>query len=77
MLTKEIAWRGFVTQDLELIVWPTLLAQHNDFLAMFGRDESKYRARWRQWSVGGEVDFDPGADPEAVRAVLDALGVLA
>lgn len=73
MLSRDIAWRGLVTPDLDVIVWPTLLATHNDFFAKFGRDESKYVARWRQWNPGGDPDFDPGASPEAQQAVFDVL----
>jgi hypothetical protein len=75
MLSKDIAWRGLVTNDLDVIVWPTLLATHDDFFSKFYKQEGDFAARWRQWTPGDEPDFEPGASPEAKQAARDALGV--
>jgi hypothetical protein len=68
MLKRDIAWRGFVDAEGKIIAWPTLLADHNQFFSTFYIKDD-YPARWRQWSAGGEVDFDPGATPQAKDAV--------
>lgn len=65
----DIAWRGFVTHDHEVIAWPTLLVEHNDFHRLFRTTDADFAARWRQWSPGGAPNFDPGA-PQAARDLV-------
>lgn len=73
MLVNEIAWRGFVTQDLQVVAWPMLLADHATFHRTFGTSDADFAARWRQWWPERFPEFDPGAPPEAVQAVKDWL----
>lgn len=69
MKRGDIAWRGFVTHDGEIIAWPTLLSEHNFFHGTFRTTDADFAARWRQWEPGERVSFDPGATPEAKAAV--------
>lgn len=68
------AWRGVVLKDGSIWAWPMLLMDHNEAfgaLPTLGR----HRARWRQWSPGGPVDFDKGAsqkDQDRVNAWVKA-----
>ena len=65
----DVAWRGVVTKQNEVIAWPMMLATHADFHSTFYTNDADFSARWRQWNPGGEVDFDPGFTPEAEQAV--------
>lgn len=65
----SVAYRGFVRNDGSVIAWPTLLADHNDFLRTFYAKSDDFAARWRQWEPDGPVDFDPGAPDFAREAV--------
>ena len=76
MNREVIAWRGFVTHDLEVIAWPTLLAEHKDFHRIFGTSDEDFAARWRQWSPDRSADIDPGASPEAIQAIDEWLDIL-
>lgn len=73
MKRSEIAWRGFVTEDLEVVAWPTLLSDHNNFHRTFMTSDSDFVARWRQWGPGEAPDFDPGATVEEIEAVVEWL----
>ena len=66
---EEVAWRGFVTHGGEVIAWPTLLADHNDFHATFGTTDSDFLARWRQWGTRAKVDYDDGTPDKAKEIV--------
>lgn len=77
LLKKNVAWRGFVDRDGEVVAWPTLLATHSSFHASFGTDDAEFLARWRQWYPGDPPDIDDERDvpDEAVRAIYDFLGL--
>lgn len=64
------AWRGVVLDDGSIWAWPTLLMDHNEAFSKIGL-LSDYRARWRQWSADGAVDFDPGTSDTDRLAVQD------
>lgn len=72
---SSLAWRGFVTLDGEVVAWPTLLAEHNDFHGIFHTTDDGFAARWRQWSPGAKPDIDRGAAAEDIIAIYDFLGV--
>lgn len=77
MEPRDLAWRGFVTRDLKVIAWPTMLAQHTDFHGIFLTDDSQFVARWRQWGPGELPDIDSGASEDAVAAVTAFLAGVA
>lgn len=74
MNRDRIAWRDFVTKDLEVIAWPLMLTDHADFHYKFGTQDEDFAARWRQWAAGGRIDFDPGASEDAKQAVREFVG---
>lgn len=65
-----VAWRGVVDEFGDVWAWPTVLMEHREAFAVLPSLAS-YRARWRQWSPGDSIDFDPGATPED-RAKVEA-----
>lgn len=67
----KYAWRGFVDHDGDIVAWPTLLADHNQFHFAFHTSDEDFIARWRQWSPGGKVDFDPGVSETTKQLVND------
>lgn len=69
---EQIAWRGFVTHEGDVIAWPTLLADHNDFHRTFMTSDEDFAARWRQWSPGEAIDVNPCANPEGARDTVSA-----
>lgn len=69
MNKSNLAWRGFVAQDLTVIAWPTYIAEHNRFHNIFHTEDSEFIARWRQWGAGDKVDFDGSPSEEAKEAV--------
>lgn len=60
---KTPAWRGVVLDTGEVWAWPMLLMDHSQAFAVLPMLQ-KNRARWRQWSPGGKVDFDPDVSRE-------------
>lgn len=58
--------------DGEIWAWPTLIWNHNEALnSDMGFFFKNATCRWRQWSPGEGVDFDPGTSPED-RALVEA-----
>lgn len=68
----QLALRGVVDKDGDIVAWPMLAMDHDEMFAVLPHLK-EYRARWRQWEPGKNVDFDPGAsevDKIAVRAYV-------
>jgi hypothetical protein len=69
--------RGVVTQEGAVVLWPTLLADHNQVFAALPHLRD-YRLRWRQWAEGAAPDCDPRRpDQDAATYNLDVLKVRA
>lgn len=68
-MREGVAWRGVVVGGL-VWAWPMLLMDHNTAFRSFSALEY-YTCRWRQWSPGGRIDFDPGCSSED-RALVEA-----
>ena len=64
MLREQIAWRGLVDKNGNVIAWPMLMSDHVAFHRTFHTNDDDFAGRWRQWSPGGEIDFDPDVSPE-------------
>lgn len=65
---NQPAWRGVVF-DGEVWAWPMLMTDHNHaFLAVPFLEQ--YSCRFRQWTPGGPIAFDPGASYHDVAKVL-------
>lgn len=77
MQKRDIAWRGFVTKDLEVVAWPTVLVDHNTFHATFGTSDEDFAARWRQWSEGDvpDIDDERGLPEDVVDAIYHFLAI--
>ena len=74
----RLAYRGVVDSDGDIVVWPTLLADHSQAFRTLWHLKD-YRARFRQWNPGEEVDFDAGAsddDKSMVEDLLTQIGAL-
>jgi hypothetical protein len=56
------AYRGVVVDGV-VWAWPMLLLDHNEAFAKLPHLE-RHTARWRQWSPGEGIDFDPGTSDE-------------
>lgn len=67
----KLALRGVMGCDGDIHAWPMLLADHATAWRAIPGLDCGLRARWRQWNVGGPVDFDVGATPED-RALVQA-----
>jgi hypothetical protein len=63
------AWRGIVFKG-EVWAWPTALMTHAQAFAR-RPDLHDYSCRWRQWTPGGVIDFDPGAS-DADKQLVEA-----
>jgi hypothetical protein len=66
----QLAWRGVVDQDGDVIAWPTPLMDHKEAFYKLPW-LADYRARWRQWSPDGDIDFDKGVSPEDRAKVIE------